>query len=117
MKKINVKDIRIIVDDFYSKLNGNIDCAQNLLRDAFYGMFENGSSSKGDFFKVGRFECYIGHSNFNREWLGQRKGFYIHFRDTKGIMTDFDKPLEEFLNIYANPEGYFILEAIAFQLQ
>lgn len=117
MKKFSLKDFKIIVDDFHSKLNGNIDCSQNLLTEALTEMFETVSNYRGDFFKVGRFECYLKYSKDDLPFIGVTKGFNVHFRDTKRIMRDFDKPLVDFLNIYANPDGYFMLEAIAFQVQ
>lgn len=111
-RQLSPKDMEIIVNDFNSKINGNKDEAQTLLLNAFRDRFEE---SGLDYFSVGRFECYLSYNS--NEYISKPKGFYINFTDNKKIMNSFNKSLSEFLRHYFNPEGYYILEAIAFQLQ
>lgn len=115
MRHLEIKDMKIIVDDFHEKVEGQFQQAKDLLIDAITGVLPE-SSRTGDCFNMGRFECsfnYRERDNFR----GDPRGVFVVFRDIKGIMTDFHKPLYDFLYFYANPNGYFALEAVAFQLQ
>ena len=112
---ITINDMKIVVDDLQSRINGNPGNALEYLKNQFKERFELIEKPFGEFFVVDRFNFYIGYNL--GDTVAYKKGFYIHFKDRKRIMTDFKKPLSEFLHMYLNPEGYFILEAAVFIVQ
>ena len=113
-RALNPKDMQTIVDDFHQKIENNVDEAKALLMQMFQNQF---TCVPGDLdgFCVGRFECNVKYNE--NKYISKPKGFYIQFYDKKRLMNSFNKSLSEFLRFYFNPEGYYMLETVAFQLQ
>jgi hypothetical protein len=119
MKQFDLKDMTTLVDHFHEKVfpNNNRkyeDCTINILTREYQNAFGNG---KGSYFITNRFEC---HFTYDPVVLhpgpDRRQGINVTFRDTKGTMRGFKKSLQVFLHLYDNPEGYFRLERIMFEI-
>lgn len=119
MQKFDLKDMSILVNHFHDKVfpdnkRDNEDCTINILTQQYQAVFGNG---EGNYFTTGRFECYFKYDGYViNPGLERRQGINIQFRDTKKTMKDFTKSLEVFLHLYDNPEGYFRLERIMFEI-
>ena len=119
MKKFNLREMTILVDHFHKKVFPNNDrthedCAVNILTAHYQTTFGNG---EGSFFYTGRFECYFVYdATVLSPGPDRRQGLNVSFRDTKKIIRGFKKSLQVFLHLYDNPEGYFRLERIMFEI-
>lgn len=119
MQKFDLKDMTILVEHFHQEVfpNNNRsheDCTINILTRQYQALFSNG---EGSYFNTGRFEC---HFRYDGAVLipgpERRQGLNVMFRDTKGSIRSFEKSLEVFLHLYDNPDGYFRLERIMFEI-
>lgn len=119
MQKYDLKDMQILVQHFHDKVFPNNDrkyedCTINILTEQYQIVFGKG---EGSYFYTGRFECYFVYDAIVlRPDLERRQGLNVSFRDTKKIMRGFKKSLEVFLHLYDNPEGYFRLERLMFEI-
>jgi len=120
MKKLDLNDMRILVDNFHDKVFTKeneleiTECAIGILTEEYQRIYNQTSIGS---FTIGRFNCCFTYDRMvfspNDE---RRQGINVVFEDNMKIMRQFKKSLQVFLHLYDNPEGYFRLERIMFEI-